>query len=180
LRRSFGHSGYFGLDSDALRSLPQALEGFLIGVVVFPVAEGGSEILANLAGGIFSRIGAETFPVAKGCEGREPDGEQDSALIAYLPLAGLGDFRLHPLALHAVRRPDQHQLVVQAYGFVDLLVELPAALNVVRSEPAAHAFVLQVGVEPVGEVLVFGGVADEALIKVKIVSLQAASRKCKE
>ena len=62
-----------------------------------------------------------------------------------------------------MRRQDQQQLVVQADGFVDLLVELPAALNIVRSKPAAHAFVLQVGVEAVGEGLVFGGVADEAL-----------------
>jgi hypothetical protein len=61
-----------------------------------------------------------------------------------------------------VRRQDQQQLVVQSDGFVDLLVEFPAALNVVRGKPAAHAFALQVGVEAVGEVLVFGGVADEA------------------
>jgi hypothetical protein len=31
---------------------------------------------------------------------------------------------------------------VQADGFVDLLVEFPAALDVMRGEPAAHAFVL--------------------------------------
>jgi hypothetical protein len=36
-------------------------------------------------------------------------------------------------------------------------------LNVVRSKPAAHAFVLQVSVEAVGERLVFGGIVDEAL-----------------
>jgi hypothetical protein len=51
---------------------------------------------------------------------------------------------------------------VHADGFVDLLVELPAALNVMRGKPAAQAFVLQAGVEAVGEDLVFGGVADEA------------------
>jgi hypothetical protein len=49
----------------------------------------------------------------------------------------------------------EQQLVVEADGFVDLLVDFLAALNVMRSEPAAHAFVLQVGVEAVGEVLVF-------------------------
>jgi hypothetical protein len=31
-----------------------------------------------------------------------------------------------------VRRQDQQKFVVQADGFVDLLVEFPAALNVVR------------------------------------------------
>jgi len=34
-----------------------------------------------------------------------------------------------------VRRQDQQQLVVQADGFVDLLVEFSAALNVVRGKP---------------------------------------------
>src|SRR5258708_30851506 len=43
----------------------QALEGFLIGVVVLPVAEVGNEILANLAGGIFSGVGVEALPVAQ-------------------------------------------------------------------------------------------------------------------
>jgi hypothetical protein len=56
-----------------------------------------------------------------------------------------------------VRRQDQQQLVVQANGFVDLLVEFSATLDVVRSKPAAYSFVLQVGVEAVGEGLVFGG-----------------------
>jgi len=94
----------------------------------------------------------EALPVAQGFKRREPDGEQHTPLVAHLALAGLGDFRLHPLALHAVRRQDQQQLVVQADGFVDLLVEFPAALHVVRSKPAAHTFVLQVGIEAVGEV----------------------------
>jgi len=112
--------------------------------VILPVAEVGDEILANLACGIFAGVGVEALPVAQGFEGREPDGEQHSPLVAHLALAGLGDFRLHPLALHAVRRQERQQLVVQPDGFVDLLVEFPAALNVVRGKPAAHAFVLQV------------------------------------
>src|ERR1700685_1613871 len=140
----------------------QAVEGFLVGVVVFPVAEVGDEVFADFAGGIFAGVGLEALPVAQGFKGRQADGEQDAALVAQFALAGLGDFRIHPLALHAVRRQDQQQLVVQADGFVDLLVEFLAALNVVRGKPAAHAFVLKVGVEAVGEGLVFGGIADEA------------------
>ncbi|MFZ0817678.1 MAG: hypothetical protein WAM78_19295 [Candidatus Sulfotelmatobacter sp.] len=50
--------------------------------------------------------------------------------------------------------------VVQADGFVDLFVEFLAALDVVWCEPAAHAFVLKIGVEAVGKGLVLGGVAD--------------------
>jgi hypothetical protein len=37
----------------------QSPEGFLVGVVVLPVAEVGDEIFANLAGGIFAGIGVE-------------------------------------------------------------------------------------------------------------------------
>jgi hypothetical protein len=53
----------------------------------------------------------------------------------------------------------------QVDGVVDLLVNLAAAFNIVGRKPAAHAFVLQIGVEPIGELLVFGGVADEARIE---------------
>src|ERR1700674_4114021 len=70
----------------------QPLKGFLIRVVVLPVAEVGDEILANLAGGIFSGVGVEASP-AQGFKGRQPDGEQHAPLIAHLALAGLGDFR---------------------------------------------------------------------------------------
>ena len=41
------------------------------------------------------------------------------------------------------------------------------ALHVVRREPAADAFVLQVRVQAVGKLLVFGGIADEAGIELK-------------
>jgi hypothetical protein len=68
----------------------KALESPLIEVVVFPVAEVGDEVLANLAGGIFAGVGVEALPVAQGFEGREADGEQDSALVAQFALASLG------------------------------------------------------------------------------------------
>jgi hypothetical protein len=55
-----------------LQVADQALEGFLIGVVVFPVAEVGDEILANLAGGIFAGVGVKALPVAQGFKRREP------------------------------------------------------------------------------------------------------------
>ena len=51
---------------------------------------------------------------------------------------------------------------MQADGLVDLLMHLPPAMHIVRRKPAAHALVLQVGIEPVGKLLVFGRIADEA------------------
>src|ERR1022692_409171 len=50
---------------------------------------------------------------------------------------------------------------MQANGLVDLLVQLAACLHFLRREPAAHAFGLQVGMEPVGKLLVFGRITDE-------------------
>src|SRR5271165_3725730 len=51
---------------------------------------------------------------------------------------------------------------MQPNGLVNLLVKLPPALNIVRRKPAAHAFGLQIGMEPLGKLLVVGGIADEA------------------
>ncbi len=51
---------------------------------------------------------------------------------------------------------------MQADGRVNLLVELLAGFNVVRGEPAAHAFILQAFVQTVGKLLVLARIADEA------------------
>ena len=47
----------------------QPLKRFLIRVVILPVAEVRDEILANLAGGIFSGVGVEALPVAQSFNG---------------------------------------------------------------------------------------------------------------
>ena len=45
---------------------------------------------------------------------------------------------------------------MQTNGLVELFVDLPASLDVVRREPAAHAFGLQVSMEPLSKLLVQG------------------------
>ena len=77
-------------------------------------------------------------------------------------LPRVGNFRLHPVTAHAVLRQDQQQLVMQPNRVIDLLMDLPPALNIVRRKPAANALGLQIGIEPVSEFLVFGRVADKA------------------
>ena len=62
---------------------------------------------------------------------------------------------------------------MQSNRLVDLLVQLAAALDVVRREPAAHALGLQVGMEPLGKLLVFGRVADEAGVELDRTSLSS-------
>ncbi len=46
-------------------------------------------------------------------------------------------------------------------GAVDLFVELFPSLDIFGCKPAAHTFVLQVGVQTLGEFLIFSRVADE-------------------
>src|SRR5438552_21548 len=82
-----------------------------------------------------------------------------------LSLASLRYFRPNPFAVHAVRRQDEKQPVVQAYCFIDLVVDFLPAGNLVRSEPAAHSVVLKVGMETTSEFLILRRVADEARIK---------------
>src|SRR2546423_9677877 len=55
----------------------QALKRFLIRMVILPVAEVGDEILANLAGGIFSGVGVEALPSRRVSKG-DADGEQQA------------------------------------------------------------------------------------------------------
>jgi hypothetical protein len=55
--------------------------------------------------------------------------------------------------------------VVHANCLIDLFVEFLATLNIVRGEPATDATGLQIDMETIGEVLVGGGVADEAGIE---------------
>src|SRR5579864_8252882 len=47
-------------------------------------------------------------------------------------------------------------------SIVNLFMQLLAALHIVRSEPAAYTFGLEVCIQPLGEDLVFAGVADKA------------------
>ncbi len=51
---------------------------------------------------------------------------------------------------------------MNANGVVNLFVELLAALDIVRSEPAADTVVLEITMETVSEWLIFGAEADEA------------------
>src|SRR5215469_10147488 len=51
---------------------------------------------------------------------------------------------------------------MQPNRLINLLMNLPPAFDVVRCKPATHTFGLQVSIQPVCKLLVFGRVADEA------------------
>ena len=140
----------------------QPLKRRLIRIVVFPVAEVGDEELAYLAGRVLSGIAVEALPIAQHIKLHQPDRKQHPLAFLHLPFAGLGDLGLHPLAVQAVLGENQQQPVMQANGLVNLLVQLASSLDVVRREPAAYAFGLQVSMEPLGKLLVLCRIADES------------------
>jgi hypothetical protein len=51
---------------------------------------------------------------------------------------------------------------MEANSLIDLLVYFLAACDVMRRKPAPHPLGLQIGVQPISELLIFAGVADEA------------------
>jgi len=51
---------------------------------------------------------------------------------------------------------------MQPNRVIDLFMDLPPPFDIVRRKPATYAFVLQVGMEPLGKLLVARRVADEA------------------
>ena len=69
--------------------------------------------------------------------------------MSELFLLRMGNFRLDPLALHAVLGKNEQQPIIEAYRFVNLLVDLLSAFDLMRSKPATHPVVLKVGMEPV-------------------------------
>ena len=146
-----------------LEGLEEAGEGGLVGgVVLVPGGEVGDEVFTNFARTVFAGVGVEAFPGLEGWEGDKAEGEEHAAVFGEFVFAGFGDFGFDPFAVHAVRGEDEEECVVEADGFVDLLVDFLAGSHVVRGEPAADAGVLEVGVEAVGEALVLSGVGDEA------------------
>src|ERR1051326_8877858 len=125
----------------------QPLECYLVGGVILPAAEIRDEVLTDLAGRVLAGIGVEVLPVADLREGYEADREQYAPTFGQFLLACMSNLRLHPFAIHSVVGEDKEQTVVEANCIVNLLVEFPATLNAVRRKPAAHASILQVGME---------------------------------
>jgi len=104
----------------------------------------------------------------------EPDREEHRRALGVggeipaepaLLLQGRLDLGLDPVAPDRRLREDEQQLVVDADGAVDLVAEAIPDLQVFGREPAAHPLALQVGVQPLGELLIAARVADEAGIE---------------
>src|SRR4051812_11503969 len=130
------------------------LQDFLVGVMVLPSAEVTDVALdAQAASPGFVCVQHGVI---------DPDREQNGRLARPLLIQGPRHFLLNPITGNRVFGQDQQHLVAQPDRLVDGVDDLGADRHVVRREPAAHAFVLEIGVEAVGELLVLARIADEA------------------
>src|SRR3954462_8160558 len=87
-------------------------------------------------------------------------GNRTSLLAGAFFGKGFGHLVLDPVAPDGVLGQDQQDLVAQPNRLVDGVPGLGPPRHVMRREPAAHALVLEVGVEAFDKVLVFARIAD--------------------
>src|SRR5260221_366184 len=137
-----------------LQIAEQALQPALVGVMVFPAGE-----ISNMA-----RLFDVCSPISGALDDPfiQADGKEHGALC----FAFFGQCFLYlvfdPPTSDRMRREDQQQLIVLANGLIDALSDLVSNLHIFRGKPAAYACALQVGIQPVGKLLVTAGIANKA------------------
>ena len=62
-------------------------------------------------------------------------------------------------------REDEQQLIIDSNSFINLFVDFPSTLDVIRSVPASNTFALEGVVKSCGECFVLMGITDEAGIE---------------
>ena len=67
----------------------------------------------------------------------------------------------HPTAINRVLRQDQQQFIVQSDRLINTMFDFIPDVHIFWREPAAHAFLLQVIVQPSGKQLILARIADE-------------------
>src|SRR5215467_9502891 len=112
--------------------------------MILPFGEVRDEVLADLAGAVDSPVRVKQLPPLDLVERHQRDREKHLALLVLFAGTGVGYLGLHPTAVHARVGKDQQELVIDADRLVDLLVDLPATLDVVRREPAADTLRLEI------------------------------------
>ena len=95
----------------------------------------------------------------------QPDREQDERATPRLFVERLLDLALDPGPFDRGVGEDDEELVSNPDGLVEGGPKLVADLEILRCEPAADTFVLQVGMEALGKFMVLVRVADEAGIE---------------
>src|SRR5579871_4921469 len=114
-------------------------------MIRLPVAKIRDKVLTDFTSGVCPGVSIEAHPIPDGFEICKPYRKEYTPIVAHFAAASLGNFGFDPLATHAGWGNNQQKPVKDADGFVDLLVDLLAALHVMRREPAANASCLQIG-----------------------------------
>jgi hypothetical protein len=92
----------------------------------------------------------------------EADRKRNGPTPLSLVGEGFGDLVLNRFAGNRCLREHKQHFLPKTYSLIECVEDLGADLHVLRGEPAAHAVILQVGVQPADELLVARRVSEKA------------------
>src|SRR6266536_2577475 len=141
-------------DGAGLKITKQALKGHLIGIVLFPLGKVPNVPLSSNSG--CPRVGC----ILDGFIQR--DGEEGRLSLVLFLFQRLFDFILYPRTVNGMLRKNDQELVIYSDRLINAVSEFVSNFQILRSKPAANVFALQIGIEPLGELLVLAGIADKA------------------
>ena len=143
-------------DGAGLKITKQALKGHLIGIVLFPLGKVPNVPLSANSG--CPRIGC----ILDGFIQR--DGEEGRLSLVLFLFQRLFDFILYPRTVNGMLRKDDQEFIIEPYRLINAVSEFVSNFQILRSKPAANVFALQIGIKPLGELLVFAGIANKARV----------------
>ncbi len=97
----------------------------------------------------------------------QPHRKKHRALLLSFFLKCCLDFLLYPFAIDRILRQHKQQLVIDSNCFINPRSEFVPDFQILRSEPTAHAFALEVGINALCKILVLGRITDKARVKLK-------------
>src|SRR5207244_2510375 len=74
----------------------------------------------------------------------------------------LFDFILYPRTVNGMLRKDDQEFIIEPYRLINAVSEFVSNFQIFRSKPAAYVFTLQIGIEPLGKLLILTGITDKA------------------
>jgi hypothetical protein len=86
------------------------------------------------------------------------NGEENELFLTLFLFKCRFDFRFDPITLDGLVRKDDQEFVIEPDRLINAVSEFVSNFQIFRSKPAAYVFTLQIGIEPLGELLVFAGI----------------------
>src|SRR6266851_4763446 len=94
----------------------------------------------------------------------EPDRKEHLALLSLLFLHCRFDLIFDPGACNGMLGEQEQQFVMQMDRFINASTDLFADLHILWRKPAAHALILEIGVQATSKHVVFARVANETRV----------------